>query len=267
MRRLAATIVLLLTLAAGCRTSSRNSELLEAELRQRESEVLNLRAELERTRLVAEAVRVQAGVPGPVPAPMVVPSPDVSLGMPRPVIAAPASRTVPRVESPAMAVPLKDIRVARGSGGIDDDGVPGDEGLLVVVEPRDEDGESVRALGDIEVTLDEVTPQGVKLPVGRWQVPLMRARRAWSSGLFSKGYHLKLAWRTPPRTERVRATARLILPDGRVFEAERELRVRCLPVDAQMPVLVPTPAVPAPPSPERADGAILPSSAKLLLPD
>ncbi len=41
-------------------------------------------------------------------------------------------------------IPVKEIVLARGTGGVDEDGVPGDEGLMVVVVPKDEDGAAVK---------------------------------------------------------------------------------------------------------------------------
>src|SRR5688500_16279488 len=116
--RLAASVlcVMILQLAtAGCRNS--RSDLIEAEHRTKERLLRESNEELERSRLINEALERdylhrQQGIPSP------------------------NSGTL----SP------KDITLANGTGGVDDDRLPGDEALQVVVMPRDEDRHPVRAV-------------------------------------------------------------------------------------------------------------------------
>lgn len=185
-------------LLTGCRTNPRY-ELIEAELRTRTRELEQARAELAHRRLLTEAYQHAA-----------------------PPACLPPAGGVP-------ALPLKDIALGTGTGGVDDDGCPGDEALQVVIVPRDDDGSAVKVPGRVSVEAFEVARSGVKTPIGRWDVPPETLRRTWRGGLFATGYYLPLQWDRPPATDRVRVAARLTTLDGRVYEADRDVTVRPLP--------------------------------------
>src|ERR1700691_2360910 len=90
----------------GCKPNKRY-DLIEAELRTRERELADTRAALDQSRNLLRAYETaqQRGAPGPQP------------GGP--------------------FLPVKEIALGRGTGGLDEDGAPGDEGLMVVVVPKD----------------------------------------------------------------------------------------------------------------------------------
>jgi hypothetical protein len=216
--RIAATIWCLLSLhvAVGCRHS--RSETIEAELRTKERMLRETKEELERARLVNESLereylRRQQGLsPG---------------------------------DNSAILSP-KDIIIGRGTGGVDDDGIPGDEALQVVVVPRDEDGNPVRAVGTLMVSAWEILPGGVKVPLSSWDVSAMDVRRSWKGGLFASGYFIVLPWKKLPVAERLRVGAQLTLPDGRIYEADKDISIRPLkqlgpPPGQRMPSIISTP--------------------------
>ncbi len=205
--------------AAGCRTS--NCDLVEAELRTRNNQVRELKEELWKTEAYngtlqreMQALR-QGGAAGVSP------------------------------ELAAQVFTIKEITLGRQTGGFDEDGRPGDEALQVVVEPRDLDGQPIKAPGTLHVTALEVSPQGLKMPVGTWDLRPDQLRRTWKSGLFATGYFVILPWKTWPASDRIRVVAQFTLADGRVFEADRDVRVR---LPAVAPHLVPGEQLP-PPSP------------------
>ncbi len=161
-------------------------------------------------------------------------------------------------------MPLRDITIGNGTGGVDEDGLPGDERFQVVIAPRDEDGSTVKITAEAAVRIYEVGPTGVKTPIGQWDVSPDQLRRSWKSGLLSSGYFVPLQWETPPRTNRVRVLVRVRVLDGDEYEADKEVTVKpmaapqvpsgpfppaivgpapnVLPVPP--PVAVPSPAVP-----------------------
>src|SRR5262249_60511218 len=100
--------------ALGCR----NCDLVEAELHARESDVRDLREELQRSEFQNQALlhelRTLRG-DGPAAG----------------------------GESPATAYPVRSLTLGRGTGGYAGDTCPGDEALQVVMEPRDPDGHAV----------------------------------------------------------------------------------------------------------------------------
>ena len=75
----------------------------------------------------------------------------------------------------------------------------------------------------------EISPEGLKTPIGKWEVSPEQLRRTWRSGTFSSGYFVPLQWDRLPGTNRVRVSVRLVTLDGREFEADKDVTVRPLP--------------------------------------
>jgi hypothetical protein len=195
--------VLLLTGCRGLGKPDTKYDLLEAELRTRERELGECRAELNHLRLLNQTYQRQG-----------VPCADPSFH--------PGPGGVP-------TLPLRDVTLGNGTGGVDDDGRLGDESLMAVVVPRDDDGAGVKVPARLVVFAAEVSPEGLKTPIGKWEVPPEQLRKTWRSGTFSSGYFVPLQWDRPPRTNRVRVSVRLVTLDGREFEADKDVTVRPLP--------------------------------------
>jgi hypothetical protein len=153
-------------------------------------------------------------------------------------------------EQAASTYGLKRIVLGRSTGGFDKDGLPGDELLEVVVEPRDYDDHAIKAPGTLNVTTLEITPQGVKIPLSTWDISAEQLRQHWKQGLLSTGYTLTLPWKQFPVHEQVRVVVRFVTPDQRVYEADKDVKVRLVPGASakrleSTPELLPIPA-PAP---------------------
>ncbi len=207
--------------AGGCR----NCDLVEAELRTRERELREAREELQHTELLNEALRRE-------------------IHTLRPGAACPVSP-----EFASQMYTLKEIVLGRGTGGYSSDCRPGDEALQVVVEPRDPDGQAIKAPGSLHVEAVQISPQGLKSPLSAWDIPPAKLRRTWQNGLLSTGYYVVLPWKVRPTSNKLRVTARFTLADGRLFEADKDVTVR-LPPEPKVPagpVLVPDgPVLPFP---------------------
>jgi hypothetical protein len=178
----------------GCKTNNRY-ELIEAELRTRERELAETRAALDQSRSLLRAYEY-------------------------------AQRTTAAPPGTGAYLPVKEIALGRGTGGVDEDGAPGDEALMVVIVPRDEDGAPIKAPGRALVVVWEVTPAGVKNQIGSWEVSADKLRRSWRSGFISTGYFVQLPWQTPPATDRLRVGVRFITTDGRTYETDRDVYVK-----------------------------------------
>lgn len=190
-------VVALITLSTGCKSNNRY-DLIEAELRTRERELADTRAALDQSRNLLRAYET-AQRPAPAGA--------------QPVAGGPF-------------YPVKEIAIARGTGGVDEDGAPGDEALMVVIVPRDEDGSAIKVPARALIAAWEISPAGLKTPVGSWTVPAERLRATWKSGLISTGYFVAIPWQTLPSSDRVRVAVRLVTADGRTFEADRDINVK-----------------------------------------
>jgi len=218
----------------GCKQASKltgkqdKPDLLEAELRTREREILEARSENQQLRGLVDAYQRQ-GVPCANPGmPGFVPHNSQSIG-------------------PA----LREVTLGSGTGGRNDNNIPGDEGLIAVIVPKDEDGTAVKATGHATVTAQEISKEGLKFPIGKWEVPADQLRRTWKSGLISSGYFVPLQWDRPPGSDRVRVSVRFTTPDGRSYETDKDVKVVPLPGFTQpgsLPPMIPTgPGIIVPP--------------------
>jgi hypothetical protein len=209
---------------AGCRNC--NCDLLEAELRTRENELRDIKIEMSRTAACNQ--EYQREIQGL----RQVPPPKVS------------------VEASSSVAAVKEINLGRLTGGYNKDACPGDDALQVVVEPVDADGSVIKAPGKLYVEAVEITAEGIKIPLCFWEISPDQLRRSWKSGLLSTGYYEILPWKSWPTQPKMRVVARLTLPDDRVFEAEKDVTIRLIPMDRRKPLPPPVievaPDAPAP---------------------
>ena len=96
---------------------------------------------------------------------------------------------------------------------------------MVVIVPKDDDGTAVKATGHATVTALELSKEGLKRPIGKWEVSAEQLRRTWKTGLIGSGYFVPLQWDRCPTTDRVRVVLRFTSGDGREYEADRDVRV------------------------------------------
>lgn len=220
----------------GCRPNKRYDSI-EAELRTRERELEATRAQLEQAKNLNRAYVQQS------------------------------HNAVPAAAGTPVYIPVKEIALGRGTGGVDEDGVPGDEGLMVVVVPKDEDGAAVKVPAQLLIGAWEINSAGLKTPIGTWQLPAEKVRPTWRSGFVSTGYFVAVPWQTYPSQERVRVAVRLTTLDGRAFETDREVIVKLCQTPRVGPVGLPTaPVAPAPGTREQLFPDPLPPGAEELPP-
>ncbi len=225
-----------LCLLSGCRAGQK-SALTEAELRTREREIRELQSDLQRAETLNQAMTRE-------------------LTDRRNCAAAPCPPSSAVVDGPAamMSGMIKEILLGRGTGGTDDDGWPGDEALQVVLVPQDVDGQAVKVPGKLVVIVFEITSDGLKVPFDRWDVAPLTLQRNWRNGLFSTGYFVKLPWKRWPASEKLRVVAQFTtLADGRVLEADRDVKIKLMPGGPRgVPVTGPPGTTVIPPPPKTA---------------
>jgi len=210
-------VVLLSLLFCGCKNLGKPDnryDLLEAELRTRERELQEARAERDHLRLLTNTYERQV----------------------------PAVPTF-RPDSGVPTLPLREIALGTGSGGVDEDRRPGDEALQVVIVPKDDDGTVIKLPGRATVQAFEVSREGLKTCIGQWNVSPEQMKKTWKSGFLSSGYFIPLQWDKLPTTDRVRLVVRFSSLDGREYEADKDVSVRPLPSNGLIPV-IPPPGVP-----------------------
>ncbi len=194
----AAVSFFLLLPASGCQRNQIQRDMLESQMRQQERAMRDMNDELGRSRAISTSLTMenQSLRGGPV---------------------------VP-ISEPAKA-PLKAIEFGRGTGGVDEDRVNGDEILQVVIEPKDIDGHTVKAPGTLHLQVYEIQPEGMKTPLSSWDVGPEQLRKAYKAGLLQSGYVLILPWKTAPSREKLRVSALLRIESGQAFEVEKDFKV------------------------------------------
>src|SRR5262245_22029644 len=130
---------------AVCLSGCRSCDKVESDLRARESDVRELHEQLDRSEfhnqsLLRELCAIR-GLPGPT-------------GL---------------VERPSEPWPVRSLALGRQTGGQASETVPADDALRVLVEPRDCEGQAIKAPGMLTVEAQEVTPEGLKRSLSAWQ--------------------------------------------------------------------------------------------------
>jgi hypothetical protein len=231
MRQPVALLLVLLTTLAGCRSSPRR-DLVEAELRVKDQDLRELKAELERSDAYNQFLQRELKASGGV--------------------------------TPEVAIPagMRTLTLGRQTGGIDDDGLPGDEALQVFLEPRDADNHVIKAPGTVNIQALEVAPEGTKKPLSSWPVDAETLRKSWRTGLMSSGYSLMLPWKAWPTSTKLKVVVQFVAQDERLFEAEKDVTIRLAPeAQRKTPPMPPPDGPPLPAAPHEGD--ILPQPRKV----
>jgi hypothetical protein len=117
------------------------------------------------------------------------------------------------------------------TGGINSGDRSGDQGLLVVIEPRDAAGRAVDAPADVNVAVLDPALEGEAARVARWNFTA-----AETAGLFRRtnaggAMHLAMAWpANPPKHNKLHLFVRYVTADGRKVETNQPIEI-ALPGD------------------------------------
>jgi len=113
------------------------------------------------------------------------------------------------------------------TGGYDRDGRPGDDGVMVVIEPRNAAGQFVPIAGELSIKLidpRELTP--AQQTFAHWKLTRKQAAAKLRRSLLGRGVHLELAWPSrPPRADEFELQVVYTTADGRKLNAEREIHI------------------------------------------
>lgn len=115
---------------------------------------------------------------------------------------------------------------SRLTGGYDFDGRPGDEGLQVVIEPRNAAGRYVALGGPVSVVVLDPARQGPDARIARWDFDATETTPLLKRTMLGRGIHLELPWPAePPENTRLHVYVRYVTIDGRKLEADRKLTI------------------------------------------
>ena len=117
------------------------------------------------------------------------------------------------------------------TGGISAGDGAGDQGLLVVVEPRDRAGRTVDAPADMSVVVLDPALEGDAARVARWDFTAAETAAMFRRSGSSRAIHLTTAWPgDPPAHHKLHLFVRYVTADGRKLQADQPIEV-ALPGD------------------------------------
>lgn len=84
------------------------------------------------------------------------------------------------------------IKILSRSGGIDLDGQPGDEGVVVYVQPIDAAGDAIKAAGAISIQVTDLTQLGSPKTLGTFEYSKPEViKQSWYGGFLTNHYTFK----------------------------------------------------------------------------
>jgi hypothetical protein len=212
-------LLLALLPVCGC-ASNRNTEILEARLREQEDRLREVQSQLGDARSELKTARSEATVL--------------------------RTQLTDRGRSPLLPEQARNLYSLAGielskllTGSLDRDGRPGDELLAAVVVPHDEQGSLVKVPGRFEFELLDLSTPKDAHRIGRWEFDTDETRGHWHQGLFGSGYSFHLPWQQIPKSSKLLLHARLTTTDGRQFDTSRQIVVNPSRLIVEAPVTRP----------------------------
>ena len=114
--------------------------------------------------------------------------------------------------------------IDRLSGGYDEDGQPGDDGVRVYLKPVDEVGDTLKCAGAITVELFDLGNPDGQHGVGRVELDVDQVGAAWYGKLWTVHYTVQCPWSGPAGPGHREITVRATFTDyltGRTLRAQR----------------------------------------------
>jgi hypothetical protein len=137
-----------------------------------------------------------------------------------------AASSGPRGNSQASSTVERIVINPQGTHGYDSDGKPGDDGLRLLVEPRDRRGRIVHVPGELHVELYQPTSEG-EIPVARWVFTAEQTAQRLAATPEGQGMEYTLRWpAAPPSQRQVKLYVRYLPQDGGEVTDELPLVVR-----------------------------------------
>lgn len=191
-------------LTAGC-ASRGQMDILESRLRQQDDSITQLQTQLSTSQSQLQAARRE--------------STELKTQL------ADGTRTA-RVEQVSALGQVEGIELNRFlTGGLDRDGVAGDELFSAVIVPTDSQGNLVKAPGSVSVTLFDLSRPEAQQRIGRWEFSPKQSDSLWHSGFLGSGYIVRVPWQNRPQSPNLLVHARLKTIDGRQFDTSQTIHI------------------------------------------
>ncbi len=126
-------------------------------------------------------------------------------------------------------VPQRIVLNKQLTGGFNHHGRGGDQGVLVVFEPRNKAGQMLDVAGDISIAVLDTQKQGPQARIARWDFTPEEAQQFFGKTALGRGYHIELPWPgEPPTNRKLQLFVRFVTADGRKLMAD-------MPIDISPP--------------------------------
>ena len=120
------------------------------------------------------------------------------------------------------------------TGGYNADAQPGDEGVMVVIEPHGPGGEVVAVPAKVSVVAMDPSLEGDAARIARWNFTTEQAAGHAKKTAQATGLHFNLVWpQEPPQHKSLKLFVRYITPDGRKLDAEQAIEIEPPPRQAR----------------------------------
>ncbi|PHS11535.1 MAG: hypothetical protein COA78_09590 [Blastopirellula sp.] len=140
---------------------------------------------------------------------------------------APSVATIPEETKSITDFRIDSIKLSpRLTGGYDFDDTPGDEGVMVVLEPRNKLGQYISKAAPISVVVLDPAYQGDAAYVARWDFETIETAKYLKESLFGRGIHLKLPWPNGlPKHEELLLFVRYKTIDGTQLQEKKNILI------------------------------------------
>lgn len=116
------------------------------------------------------------------------------------------------------------------TGGHNRDKLPGDEGVYIVVEPRNKAKQVIDVPGELTIVVMDPLKRGPEGRIARWDYTAEESANSFRQSMFGRGMHLELPWPgEAPQADELNLYVRFVTDDGRRLIAEKAIRPDPLP--------------------------------------
>jgi hypothetical protein len=119
--------------------------------------------------------------------------------------------------------------IDRLTGGYDDDGRPGDEGVVVYLRPVDREGDTVKAAGEARIELYDLANPPDANQIGTYTFSPEQLAKLWHGKLLTQHFTLKCPWPAGRAPSHAEVTVRAVFVDyltQRVISAQTACNIR-----------------------------------------
>lgn len=130
------------------------------------------------------------------------------------------------------------IELASRSGGYGTDGKAGDQGIVLYIQPIDQDGDVIKAAGSIRVTLLDLSVPTSPKVVSPYDFDVPTTRKKWYGRLMTYHYTIRCPWPpgSLPQADKITAVVEFTdLLTGRVLTAQKPFDIKRPPMPASKP--------------------------------